>query len=171
MKHKQSEVKQEQIEWRRDKVLDLSSKGHTEREIAKVLQVCCATIHRDLTILKQEAKKNISRYIDEQLPAEFHKCLVGITAIMKESWKTADAAESQGDRRDKLQALSLAKECYAMKLDLFSSATVVDKAVRFVDRHKDSGRGFMPQSTEVLIDDLQNLSIILDKYESQLGLG
>jgi hypothetical protein len=34
MKYEQSEVKQEQIEWRRDKVLDLSSKGHSEREIA-----------------------------------------------------------------------------------------------------------------------------------------
>jgi hypothetical protein len=151
MKYKQSEVKQEQIEWRRDKVLDLSSKGHTEREIAKVLQVCCATVHRDITILKQEAKESISRYIDEQLPAEYHKCLVGITAIMKESWKTADAAESEGDRRDKLQALALAKECYAMKLDLLSSATVVDRAVKFLDRNRD--RAFMPQNGKVITDD------------------
>jgi DNA-binding NarL/FixJ family response regulator len=51
MKYKQSEVKQEQIEWRRDKVLDLSSMGHTEMEIAKVLQVCCATVHRELPYL------------------------------------------------------------------------------------------------------------------------
>lgn len=32
----------------------------------------------------------------------------------------------------KIQALSLAKECYSMKLDLLTNSTVVDDAVRFV---------------------------------------
>ena len=32
----------------------------------------------------------------------------------------------------KIQALSLAKECYSMKLDLLTNATVVDDAIRFV---------------------------------------
>ena len=98
--------------------MDLSSKGLTEREIANTLSISQPTIHRDITVLKQQAKENISKYIDEQLPAEYQKCLVGITAILKESWYTATKAESEGDRRDQLQALSLAKECYAIKLDL-----------------------------------------------------
>ena len=34
--------------------------------------------------------------------------------------------------REKVQALSLAKECYAMKMELLTNATVVDDAVRFV---------------------------------------
>jgi hypothetical protein len=32
------------------------------------------------------------------------------------------------------QALSLAKECYSMKLDLLTNATVVDDAIRFVSQ-------------------------------------
>jgi hypothetical protein len=32
--------------------------------------------------------------------------------------------------------LSLAKDCYSMKLDLLTSATVVDDAIRFVSSHK-----------------------------------
>jgi hypothetical protein len=32
----------------------------------------------------------------------------------------------------------LAKECYSMKLDLLTNATVVDDAVRFVMAHNDS---------------------------------
>jgi hypothetical protein len=36
------------------------------------------------------------------------------------------------DRREKIQALSLAKECYSMKLDLLTNVTVVDDAIRFV---------------------------------------
>ena len=31
-----------------------------------------------------------------------------------------------------MQALSLAKECHSMKLDLLTNATVVDDAIRFV---------------------------------------
>lgn len=135
MNQQRSEINQQQIAWRREKVLDLSSKGYTVREIAKVLQISHPTIVRDVQFLRRQAKEKISSYIDEQLPAEYQKCLTGITTIMKESWKTAETAESEGDRRDKLQALALAKECYAMKLDLLSSATVVDRAIKFVDKY------------------------------------
>ena len=34
--------------------------------------------------------------------------------------------------REKIQALSLAKDCYSMKLDLLTNATVVDDTIRFV---------------------------------------
>jgi hypothetical protein len=55
--------------------------------------------------------------------------LIGLTAITKEAWNTANNTE---DKREKIQALSLAKECYSMKLDLLTNATVVDDAIRFV---------------------------------------
>jgi hypothetical protein len=35
-------------------------------------------------------------------------------------------------KEKKIQALYLAKECYSMKLDLLTNATVVDDAIRFV---------------------------------------
>jgi hypothetical protein len=38
----------------------------------------------------------------------------------------------KSDRRQERQALSLAKECYSMRLDLLTNATVVDDAIRFV---------------------------------------
>jgi hypothetical protein len=40
------------------------------------------------------------------------------------------------DKREKIQALSLAKECYSMKLDLLTNTTVVDDAIRFVSSQK-----------------------------------
>jgi hypothetical protein len=55
--------------------------------------------------------------------------LVGLTAITKEAWNTSQQTE---DGREKIQALSLAKECYSMKLELLTNATVVDDAIRFV---------------------------------------
>jgi transposase len=108
------EKEKDRIDWRRSKVQELSSKGNSHREIAQILQVSNRTVNRDLSILRQQAKDNIKRYIDERLPEEYEKCLVGLTAILREAWNTAQNTE---DKREKIQALSLAKECYSMKLD------------------------------------------------------
>ena len=130
MQQMSTKMQQQIIEWRRAKVMELLSKGESNQsEIARILQVDKSIICRDTAYLRQHAKDNIKRYIDERLPEEYEKCLVGLTAITKEAWNTA--ANTQ-DKREKIQALSLAKECYSMKLDLLTNATVVDDAIRFV---------------------------------------
>jgi Bacterial regulatory protein, arsR family len=119
------------IEWRRAKVMELLSKGETNQsEIARILQVDKSIICRDIAYLRQQAKENIKKYIDERLPEEYEKCMVGLTAILREAWTTSQQTE---DKREKMQALSLAKDCYSMKLDLLTNATVVDDAIRFVE--------------------------------------
>jgi hypothetical protein len=120
-----------QVEWRRAKVLELLSKGDSQSDIAKTLQVDLSIISRDVYFLRQQAKTNIKRYIDERLPEEYEKCLVGLNAITKEAWNTA---LNNKDKREKIHALSLAKDCYSMKLDLLTNATVVDDAIRFVSQ-------------------------------------
>src|ERR671926_59818 len=123
------------IEWRRSKVQELASQGYNQSDISRILQISQPTINRDLSYLRQQAKTNIKRYIDERLPEEYEKCMVGLTAITKEAWDTAHNTE---DKREKIQALALVKECYSMKLDLLTNATVVDDAIRFVsDRSKE----------------------------------
>jgi predicted transcriptional regulator len=129
VEHNNNEKEKDRIDWRRSKIQELSSKGHSQREIAQILQVSSGTVNRDLSLLRQQAKHNIKRYIDERLPEEYEKCLIGLTAITKEAWNTADNTD---DKREKIHALSLAKECYSMKLDLLTNATVVDDAIRFV---------------------------------------
>ena len=102
------------VEWRRSKVLELTSQGCSQPEISRILKISQSTINRDMSYLRQQAKENIKRYIDERLPEEYEKCLVGLNAITREAWNTAQNTE---DKREKIQALSLAKECYSMKLD------------------------------------------------------
>jgi predicted transcriptional regulator len=86
------------LEWRRSKVQELSSQGYTQSEISRILQISQPTINRDLSYLRQQAKTNIKRYIDERLPEEYEKCLVGLTAITKEAWNTA--ANTEDKRKD-----------------------------------------------------------------------
>ena len=149
------ESSQMQIEWRRSKVAELNSQGHSQPEISRILQVSIGTVNRDLSILRQQAKDNIKRYMDERLPEEYEKCLVGLNAITKEAWTISQDTE---DKREKLQALSLAKECYSMKLDLLTNATVVDDAIRFVSQKsnenaKSSSEDYKEESNEPNYDE------------------
>ena len=123
------------LEWRRNKVQELASQGYNQSEISRILQISQPTVNRDLSYLRQQVKTNIKRYIDERLPEEYEKCLVGLTAILKDAW---NISQNTQENREKIQALSLAKECYSMKLDLLTNATVVDDAVRFVSEHNNN---------------------------------
>ena len=87
------------VEWRRSKVQELASQGYNQSEISRMLQISQPTINRDITYLRQQAKENIKKYIDERLPEEYEKCLVGLNAITKEAWNTAHDTE---DRREKI---------------------------------------------------------------------
>jgi transposase len=93
MEHQNQHQEQQQIQWRRDKIQELCSKGYSQREISQVLQVGLATVNRDILYLRNQAKHNIKRYIDERLPEEYEKCLVGLTAITREAWNTSQQTE------------------------------------------------------------------------------
>lgn len=151
-------VKTEQLYWRRNKILELSSQGHTERDIANTLQVALGTVHRDINIMKNLAKANISKYINETLPFEYQKCMIGLDAILVRTWSMANNDASM--ERDKLQALSIAMQAYNMKLDLLSNATVIERAINFVEKHRglvrEKHRGLVRENINPLIDTEHN---------------
>jgi len=62
-------------------VQELSSQGYNQSEISRILQISQSTINRDITYLRQQAKANIKKYIDERLLEEYEKCLTGLAAI------------------------------------------------------------------------------------------
>jgi Trp operon repressor len=62
MEHLSSGMEQQnQVEWRRDKVQELCSKGHSQREISQMLQVGSATVNRDISYLRNQAKAKIKK--------------------------------------------------------------------------------------------------------------
>jgi Trp operon repressor len=52
---------EQQVQWRRDKVQELCSKGYSQREILHILQVGLATVNRDISYLRNQAKTNIRK--------------------------------------------------------------------------------------------------------------
>lgn len=88
------------LEWRRNKVLELSSQGLSQTEIATVLKVTQPTVNKDLTSIKKQATANLQRHIQESLPHEYQKCMVGINQVLKMCWsivsKTVDVIFALG---------------------------------------------------------------------------
>jgi arginine exporter protein ArgO len=123
----------------------------------------------DLSYLKKQAKTNIKKYIDERLPEEYEKCLVGLTSILREAWTTQNAE----DKREKIQALSLAKECYSMKLDLLTNATIVEDVIIFVssssNNSKEKPKLFFPMVITIismnLMITMKMKSLMINKVE------
>ena len=136
----------ERLKWRRNKVLELTSEGRSQPQIASTLQVGLGTVNRDIQHLKRLAQANISKYINETLPLEYQSCLIGLNAILTKTWDITN--NSNTSERDRLQSISISMQAYNMKLELLSSATVVERAVNFVNRH----RGLTQQTKELVID-------------------
>ena len=64
-----------QVQLRRAKVLELSSQGYTQIEIATQLQVDEPTISRDVDFLRQQSLDNLQKHIHGVVP-EYQKCML-----------------------------------------------------------------------------------------------
>jgi hypothetical protein len=66
------------VQWRKDKVQELCSKWYSQRDVSSAANMTGYN-------LRNQAQTNIKKYIDERLPGEYEKCLVGLNAITKEA--------------------------------------------------------------------------------------
>ncbi|MGA7603141.1 MAG: helix-turn-helix transcriptional regulator [Nitrososphaeraceae archaeon] len=122
------------LEWRRNKVLELSSQGLTQSEIATVLKITQPTVNKDLTSIKKKATANLQRHIQETLPHEYQKCMVGINQVLKMAWSIVS---TQVDDKTSLQALALINDCNKYKMDLTTNGVVITDAIKFVHINKE----------------------------------
>lgn len=60
--------------------------------------------------------------------------------------------ENSPDKREKIQALSLAKECYGMKLELLTNATVIDDALKFISSNQSDKSIERPKPNDTAIN-------------------
>ena len=145
MRLRSSEIRQEQIEWRQQKVLELAADGHTVREIESILKIPRATVGRDIVTLRQQAKDDIRKYITEQVPFEYKKTLPGLEGIIK---NMANIIVRSTDNKEVMQASGIKMQALNMKMELVSSANLLEEAINLVDRY----RGYTGQKGKVTID-------------------
>ena len=137
-----------QIQWRRAKVLELSSQGNTQSDIAKTLHVGEATISRDISSLRQQAQLNLRTHINDKLPEEYQNCMTGINQVLKICWEIVNKSRNFNndngnqtvtitDNKTVLQALGLINDCNKYKMDLTTNGIVITDAIKFVQTNKE----------------------------------
>jgi hypothetical protein len=124
----QQQPKQQQIEWRRGRVLELSSQGRTEREIATILKVGKTTVDRDLAFLNKQAQDSLKTHIQEKLPEQYQKCMNGLQQVLKIGWNIVHSDSSTAVNR--LQALALVSDSYKYLMDLTTNGVVITDAIK-----------------------------------------
>jgi len=128
-----SEVRNQQIEWRRTKVLELSSEGYNQTEICQKLQLDKLTVNRDIQFLRQQAQDNLQKHIHEVVPEEYQKCMVGMKRNLKHILEIGEAAT---DPKVKIEARRIANDCYRFILEMSTNAGIVSDALKFVNQSK-----------------------------------
>lgn len=128
------------VAWRREKVLTLRAKGLTIDQIVSQLRagnadvrISHGTVVNDLKAIREQVNKNLSQYVEEELPMENKIALTGIREIIKEAWGLADNAK---DDKTRLAALSLAKEAYLTQQTLLGDVNVLEHAINWLKKAK-----------------------------------
>jgi hypothetical protein len=136
------------LEWRRSKVLELSSQGHSQPEIARILQISQPTVNRDIGYLRGQARQNLQKHIQDKLPEEYQNCMVGINQVLKICWEIVNKSRNINndnggqtvtvtDNKIVLQALALINDCNQYKMDLTTNGVVITDAIKFVQTNKE----------------------------------
>jgi predicted transcriptional regulator len=133
------------IELRRGKVLELLSKGNSQTEIAKTLNVSNALISLDLQYIKEKAQKELETHIEEKIPLEYTRAMTGLNSILK---KANETLENATDTKTKLQTMALLMELYKNIMTLTTDGGVVEQALKMVKVFKPLPGETIPSATE-----------------------
>ena len=125
-----TQVERQSLEWRRSKVVELNSQGYSQPETAKILQVSLGTVNRDLSIIRQQSRKNLQMHIEKTLPDEYHRCLTGLNQVLKTCWYIVNKPGT--DDKTKLQATAIINDSYKYVMDLVTNGSVITDAIKHV---------------------------------------
>jgi hypothetical protein len=144
------EEQSESIEWRRCKVLELSSEGYSQREIAQKLQIGKSAVNRDLIFLRNQARENLQHHIRDKIPEEYQNCMTGINQVLNIFWDIVNKSRNinnnnnggqtvttMTDNKTVLQALALINDCNKYKMNLTTNGVVITDAIKFVQTNKE----------------------------------
>jgi predicted transcriptional regulator len=124
----------ELVELRRAKVLELVAQAVPQNQIALKLGVSPATISLDMQYLRETAKSNISRHLEERIPAQFEECQTGLKLILR---KTYEIVEDKSKRTEEiLSAMSLSVSIYGKLMDLSTNGAILEKTTKWINELK-----------------------------------
>jgi hypothetical protein len=103
--------------------------------IITILQIGKTTVDRDLVYLRKQAQENLKLHIQERLPEQYQKCMIGLNQVLKMGWDIVHNDSSTAANR--LQALALINDSYKYVMDLTTNGVIVTDAIKFVQTNKE----------------------------------
>lgn len=101
------------------KVLMFHSRGYSQSEIARKLNVNQSTVSRDIAELRKKARGSLDLYVKEEIPNEFQFYISGLNQIMKNLWDIIeDKQNTKITVKDRTYVLSLLMQCYSRRIEM-----------------------------------------------------
>lgn len=101
------------------KVLTLHSKGFSQSEMAKKLNVNQSTVSRYLDEIRRKARKTLDLYMKEEIPNELQIYISGLNEITKNLWEIVeDKQNPKITTRDRIYVLSLLMQSYSKRMQM-----------------------------------------------------
>lgn len=101
------------------KVLMFHSKGYSQSEIARKLNVNQSTVSRDLTEIRNKARSSLDLYVKEEIPNEFQIYVSGLNQIIKNLWEIVENDQNPKiGVKDRAYILSLLMQCYSKRIEM-----------------------------------------------------
>jgi hypothetical protein len=87
-------------------------------------------ISKDMAYLRQQAQEHLRTHIEERMPAQYGKCLIGLNQVLKMGWDIANNDSTTPNSR--LQALALINDSYRHLMELTTNGAIITDALKYV---------------------------------------
>src|SRR5215218_11154118 len=127
----QKRKKQQQLEWRRHRVLALLAEDYSQNEIASILQVSPASITKDVAYLKDQSRLLLRIHLKETFPLEYQQALVNLKSLRREAREMLRKPETE--ERVKTRLFIVIKDITESIMNLILKGDAIDDAISFME--------------------------------------
>jgi DNA-binding CsgD family transcriptional regulator len=127
----QKTKKQQQLEWRRHRVLSLLAEDYSQNEIASILQVSPASISKDVAYLKDQSRLLLRTHLKETFPLEYQQALTNLKSIRRQAREMLKKPET--DDRVKARLFIVIKDITESIMNLVLKGDAIDDAISFME--------------------------------------
>jgi predicted transcriptional regulator len=127
----QKRKKQQQLEWRRQRVLTLLAEDYSQNEIASLLQVSPASISKDVAYLRDQSKLLLRIHLKETFPLEYQQALINLKSIRREAREMLRKPET--DERVKTRLFLVIKDITESIMNLVLKGDAIDDTIAFME--------------------------------------
>ena len=137
----QKTKRQQQLQWRRHRVLALLAEDYSQNEIASILQVSPISISKDVVYLKDQLRLLLRIHLKQTFPLEYQQALINLKSIRQQA--RGMLKEPETDDRVKTRLFIVIKDITESIMKLVSQGNAIDDAITFMEEKISEAIGHM----------------------------